>query len=87
MVIGCRRTANAAKYKPGTIIICWKCSRLAPAELKEYRRWRKLVDKAEARGVAVPHIEAKFNAAWDKLVEAATEIRVGIRGPKSGGAR
>lgn len=81
VIVGCRRTADVAKFGPDSIIICGKCSRLAPAERKEFRRWRKLVGKAQERGltsISLPRIYAKMDAAWDRLVARVTEIKMGI---------
>lgn len=41
-VHGCRRTAPFEKFGPGVEIICGKCWKLVPGELKaKYRRFRR----------------------------------------------
>ncbi len=53
----CNRTVDAAKYTPGTQIVCHKCWKLLPAVLAaRYRqlkkRYRKLIRHHEKRGNA-----------------------------------
>lgn len=46
----CKRTAPADKYEPGTEIICRKCFKALPAELRdEYSRCRNEIGKWERR--------------------------------------
>jgi hypothetical protein len=79
----CRRTAPAAKYEPGEEIICGKCFRALPMQLRaRYRkahrdnqRMLRLVKRRIARGTVPPHVLdrlhgnmlRRFEGVWDDI--------------------
>lgn len=88
-MVGCRRTADASKYEPGTEIICGKCFRLAPKYLRRRESrikrimkrmgiqdwdWEKTRPGSAERRVIVLHYET-----WQKIKKTAIEARMGIR--------
>lgn len=78
-VIGCRRTADASKYKPGTRIICYKCWRLGDArDRRLYRRCKKLLNLGQVRPRGKTHLNDLRNMAWERVLKKAIERRVGI---------
>lgn len=78
-VIGCRRTGNAAKYDPGTRIICAKCWRLGDRRDRLiFRRCDKRMNMGQwktARGINLRYVR---HQAWDRILKKAIERRVGI---------
>ena len=75
---GCRRTAPADKYEPGTQIVCGKCWRKLPKRLtnryKQLRKRQKRMDRlvrkapaARAHGKAVWRMSLRFDAQWDRM--------------------
>lgn len=48
----CRRTADAAKHRPGAEIVCGKCWRNVPAELRDRYRLLRKRDRTMQRRVA-----------------------------------
>lgn len=91
IVIGCRRTADAAKYPPHTRIICGKCWRLSsPALRRRIRRLEKVMRKLGA--IDANHdwteTEPSTRARWsqhlhhklfDQIAGEAFETRAGLR--------
>lgn len=79
-VIGCRRTGDASKYKPNTILICGKCWRLGgKRDRRIFRRCEKLQEQGKLKtrgGVNIAYIKRRV---WDRILKAATERTVGIR--------
>ena len=81
-VLGCRRTAPAAKYEPHTRICCAKCWRLgAKADRAAYsaaeREIRRLLAKDGSPRLREEAGAAK-HAAWKAVVRQASEARAGI---------
>lgn len=89
-MLGCRRTASQEKYPGCTKIICGKCWQLAP---KYFRKRVRLIERlAHKRGIDLdsitewpkPFTPARrlmwlHSCAFDRLVKAAIEVKVGIR--------
>jgi hypothetical protein len=74
----CRRTAPAAKYEPGVEIICGKCWRSLPREIREQRRrleryerriFRK-VERRVAQGTLSPEAAARIGANIHRQLNA-----------------
>jgi hypothetical protein len=81
-VVSCRRTAPAAKYPPGTRIICGKCWRLGPPEARKAysaadRELTRLVDQ-KARRIERYVVSERRHEAWQRVLVAASEARAGI---------
>lgn len=81
-VLGCRRTAPAAKFEPHTRICCGKCWRLGSTAGKAaYRVARREVDRLSTAGAQPALIDAAHaavNAAFWAIVRTASEARAGI---------
>ncbi len=81
-VLGCRRTAPAAKYEPDTRIICGKCWRLGS---KVNRQAYSVAERTLSRLLATDGsprlrqeaLEAK-HTAWLAVLVEANEARAGI---------
>ena len=87
MILGCRRTADAAKFPPNTAIICGICYRMAPTFLKaRVRRLKRLKAKLGVAGWEAPgapgspqrRVLILHGRAWRQLAERVTQIKVGI---------
>lgn len=79
----CRRTASADEYEPGTQIICGRCFRNLPRELRErhkrhrrrFRRLERLVEKRTHKGTIQPHVANRvmrnaisdWDRNWDRI--------------------
>lgn len=70
----CRRTADAAKVAPDSIIVCWKCWRLADARPRKLYRLAKRKFKAtgDARFARLRHIA--FMRCRKQAIERAAGI-------------
>lgn len=77
LVLGCRRTAAASKYPPGTEIICGKCWRQVPKairnRIRDLRRTRRTLRRRWAKkGVHAPNtrcLDSLIGREWDKVKE------------------
>lgn len=82
-IIGCRRTANAAKFAPHTRIICGKCFRQGdPRDVLLYRRahrkMKRLMAPEGADAGRKAQLEWVAHKAWDRIRVTVTELKVGI---------
>lgn len=72
---GCRRTAPRSKYPDATGIVCGKCWKLLPLDLRQKhrmleRRRRWLVRRWQRKGVdnpPLPNIERLLGLNWDAI--------------------
>jgi hypothetical protein len=75
----CRRTAPADKYEPGEEIICGKCFRALPMELRaryrkvqgDHRRMLRLIDRRLTMGTLPQHV---FERLRSNMVGRSAEI-------------
>lgn len=83
-VLGCRRTAPAARYEEGTRIICGKCWRLGSAEARTAHRVAKReltrlgASPEPASIIRRSQWEWAAHDAWERIVTEASEARAGI---------
>lgn len=70
----CRRTAPAAKFEPGTQIICGKCWRLGD---KRYRRLYSAANK-KWKKTGIERFAWLKHQAWERVRKQAIERAAGI---------
>lgn len=81
-VLGCRRTAPAAKYEPGTLIICCKCWHLGSVEARKAypaaRREEAALMAQNGSPRLIEEARQRACAAWLAVKQEASEARAGI---------
>ena len=64
----CNRTADATKYPNTTAIICQKCWKLLPSEMRQKeKRTKSIIRKLERRGRNASAIRMRNWQVWDDI--------------------
>ncbi len=64
----CKRTASLEKYGEGVEIICAKCFRLIPQDIrKRHRGLKRALAKGERRGITQPYTERAAHRVWEQM--------------------